>query len=178
MFGPESQRRLDELTVAVVGVGGAGSLIVQGLAHVGVGRLVLVDPDVVDETSLARLVGARPQDARRGTAKVDVARRTARAVNPGLKVRTIRRAGGRRVAGVATRRRADRRGRRARAALGAQPARGPVRPALPRHRRRPDPAGNGRGQGCNRRRWPGRGGPAGRPVPALPGRLRPRARRA
>jgi len=90
IFGAQAQRRLGGLTAAVVGVGGAGSLMVQGLAHLGVGRLLLVDPDVVETSNLARLVGAHPRDARRARPKVAVARRTARAIRPGLPVTAIR----------------------------------------------------------------------------------------
>lgn len=49
--------------VAVVGAGGLGSLVVQSLAHLGVGTLTVVDPDVVEETNRSRIVGARPDDA-------------------------------------------------------------------------------------------------------------------
>ncbi|WP_322762699.1 HesA/MoeB/ThiF family protein [Frankia sp. Cr2] len=89
-FGADTQHQLSRLTVGVVGVGGAGSLVVQGLAHLGVGRLLLVDPDRVETSNLARLVGATPADARQATPKVDVASRLARAINPDLAVTPIR----------------------------------------------------------------------------------------
>ncbi|WP_338756543.1 ThiF family adenylyltransferase (plasmid) [Halobacterium salinarum] len=54
---------LRDAHVAVVGAGGLGSLIVQSLAHLGVGELTVVDPDVVEETNRSRIVGARPTDA-------------------------------------------------------------------------------------------------------------------
>ncbi|WP_165485667.1 HesA/MoeB/ThiF family protein [Protofrankia symbiont of Coriaria ruscifolia] len=85
-FGASAQARLRDLTVAVVGVGGAGSLVVQGLAHLGIGRLLVVDPDVVETTNLNRVVGATPDDARRSRPKVEVAARLARAVDPALPV--------------------------------------------------------------------------------------------
>ncbi|MFY1651126.1 ThiF family adenylyltransferase [Solwaraspora sp. WMMB762] len=62
--GPHTQHRLAELTVAVVGLGGVGSQVVQSLAHLGVGGLLLVDPDTVTATNLNRLVGAKPADVR------------------------------------------------------------------------------------------------------------------
>lgn len=85
-FGPELQDRLARLTIAVVGVGGVGSLIVQSLTHLGTGRLLLVDPDTVEPSNLNRLVGATPADAARGTAKVDVAARVVVATNPATAV--------------------------------------------------------------------------------------------
>jgi len=57
-FGAEGQRRLQSATVGVVGVGGLGSMVAEQLARLGVDELVLVDPDVVEESNLARLVGA------------------------------------------------------------------------------------------------------------------------
>jgi hypothetical protein len=88
-FGVAAQKRLRELTVAVVGVGGAGSLTVQGLAHLGVGRLILVDPDRVAATNLNRLVGATPADARDRTPKVEVAARLVRSADSTLPVHTV-----------------------------------------------------------------------------------------
>jgi hypothetical protein len=89
-FGAEAQTRLGRLTVGVVGAGGAGSLLVQGLAHMGVGHLVIVDPDVLDTTNLNRVVGSTPMDAEARTPKVDVAARLVRAVDPFLQVAPIR----------------------------------------------------------------------------------------
>ncbi|KLL10789.1 HesA/MoeB/ThiF family protein [Protofrankia coriariae] len=85
-FGAAAQARLRDLTVAVVGVGGAGSLAVQGLAHLGIGRLLVVDPDIVEITNLNRVVGATPDDARQRRPKVDVAARLARNIDPALPV--------------------------------------------------------------------------------------------
>ena len=61
-FGQDGQRRLREMTVAVVGAGGGGSLLVQGLAHC---RIIVIDFDRIEESNLSRVVGAQPRDARR-----------------------------------------------------------------------------------------------------------------
>ena len=74
LFGAEGQARLKAMSVAVVGVGGGGSLIVEQLAHLGVGEIIAVDFDRVAEHNLSRIVGARAKDGRRGTKKVEVAR--------------------------------------------------------------------------------------------------------
>ncbi|MBO4161459.1 HesA/MoeB/ThiF family protein [Micromonospora antibiotica] len=81
--------RLAELTVAVVGLGGVGSQVVQSLAHLGVGGLLLVDPDTVTATNLNRLIGAKPADVARAATKVTVAARTVRTINPQVRVRGI-----------------------------------------------------------------------------------------
>ena len=55
-IGEAGQARLAASTVGIVGVGGLGSPVAQYLAAVGVGRLVLVDDDVVEEVNLNRQV--------------------------------------------------------------------------------------------------------------------------
>lgn len=63
VHGGDGNAALQSSHVAVVGAGGFGSLVVQSLAHLGVGSLTVVDPDVVEETNRSRIVGARPDDA-------------------------------------------------------------------------------------------------------------------
>lgn len=76
VWGPKVQQRLASLRVGVVGHGGIGSQVAQQLHHLGVETLV-VDPDVVDETSLNRLVGATAADARARHPKTAVSERVA-----------------------------------------------------------------------------------------------------
>ena len=85
-FGAEGQAKLGCMTVAVVGAGGGGSLLVQSLAHLGVGRIIIVDFDRVDVTNLSRIVGTTPKDARRRRLKVDVLRRLVRSIDPDIDV--------------------------------------------------------------------------------------------
>ena len=79
-FGPVGQRALKALRVAIVGVGGTGSVVAQQLAHLGVGALRLVDFDSIDRSNLNRLVGATPQDV--GMPKVDTVARYVRSIAP------------------------------------------------------------------------------------------------
>lgn len=88
-FGEAGQRRLQSVRVGVVGCGGTGAAVVQLLAHLGVRDLVLVDPDVVEQSNLNRLVGATLADARQGRLKVHVARRLAQRINPAAQVRAL-----------------------------------------------------------------------------------------
>jgi len=90
-FGKGSQERLKELKVGIVGLGGTGSIVNQALAHLGVGHLILIDPDVVERSNLNRLVGATHKDVILKRAKVSVAKRVARAVNPRIKVTALKR---------------------------------------------------------------------------------------
>jgi ThiF family len=87
MFGAPGQQILRDMTVAVVGAGGGGSLLVEMLAHLGVGRIVVIDYDVVDETNLSRIVGATPTDV--GRLKVDVAHDLAARIDPDVVVDAV-----------------------------------------------------------------------------------------
>lgn len=69
-FGDGTTNLLRKLRVAVVGCSGTGSWIVEQLARLGVGELVLVDPDVVEHKNLNRIVGTSGQDATAGKLKV------------------------------------------------------------------------------------------------------------
>lgn len=79
-FGVRGQAALRRLTIAIVGLGGTGSLAAQQLAHLGVGRFVLIDPDDVELSNLNRVVGAIA--ASLGEKKVDVAADLINQVNP------------------------------------------------------------------------------------------------
>jgi threonine dehydrogenase-like Zn-dependent dehydrogenase len=81
-FGAEGQARIAAATVAVIGLGGLGSHVVQQLAYLGVGSLILVDPDSVELSNLNRLVGATAVDAQQSAAKVDTAERLIQGVDP------------------------------------------------------------------------------------------------
>jgi molybdopterin-synthase adenylyltransferase len=58
-FGSEGQQTIQSLTVAIVGLGGIGSLIAEQLVRAGVSQLILVDFDTVESSNLSRLFGAR-----------------------------------------------------------------------------------------------------------------------
>ena len=63
LFGHAGQALIKHSKVGVIGAGGVGSIVTNYLAHLGVGHLLVADPDFVDPTNLHRLLGAIPQDA-------------------------------------------------------------------------------------------------------------------
>lgn len=75
MFGKAGQEQLAKCRVGVIGLGGIGSLVVEYLARLGVGKFLLVDNDRVEESNLSRIVGASFSDALDETTKVTVASR-------------------------------------------------------------------------------------------------------
>jgi hypothetical protein len=82
MFGAHGQARLADTAVGVIGAGGAGSLIIEYLARLGVGHIVVADPDHLDVSNLSRVVGSDREDVRRATPKVAIAERVARIAHP------------------------------------------------------------------------------------------------
>ena len=57
-FGVGTTTRLNRLSAAVIGCSGTGSSVIELLARHGIGRLVLVDPDRVEEKNLNRIIHA------------------------------------------------------------------------------------------------------------------------
>lgn len=78
--GPEGQERLRKARVAVVGVGALGSLHAELLTRAGVGHLVLVDRDVVEQSNLQRQHLYTTEDV--GLPKVHAATRHLKAIWP------------------------------------------------------------------------------------------------
>ena len=78
--GGMGQERLRQASVLVVGAGGLGSPLLLYLAAAGVGRIGLVDDDVVSLSNLQRQIAHTT--ARIGMAKVESAAKAAREVNP------------------------------------------------------------------------------------------------
>ena len=87
-IGMAGQRRLKESSVLLVGAGGLGSPVALYLAAAGVGRIGIVDPDVVDESNLQRQV--LHGTASLGVAKVESARDRLADINPNVEVTPIR----------------------------------------------------------------------------------------
>lgn len=86
LFGAETIRRLTRLSVAVVGCSGTGSPVVEMLARLGIGGLVLVDPDRVEEKNLNRILNATREDAILKRPKVEVLGRAVARMGLGTKV--------------------------------------------------------------------------------------------
>ena len=72
-FGEERQQKLASAKILLVGVGGLGSPIALYLAGAGVGRIGLIDADVVSETNLQRQVLYKEDEI--GQPKVDCAKK-------------------------------------------------------------------------------------------------------
>jgi adenylyltransferase/sulfurtransferase len=84
-FGTEAQERLRASCALVVGCGALGCAATDLLARAGVGRLVLVDRDVVEPTNLQRQSLFVDADARAGAPKAEAAARRVKAIDPSLR---------------------------------------------------------------------------------------------
>jgi molybdopterin/thiamine biosynthesis adenylyltransferase/rhodanese-related sulfurtransferase len=82
--GEQGQLKLLDSKVLLIGAGGLGSPAALYLAAAGVGRIGIVDADVVDESNLQRQIVHSTE--RLGEAKVDSAKRTIEALNPDVQV--------------------------------------------------------------------------------------------
>jgi molybdopterin/thiamine biosynthesis adenylyltransferase len=86
-FGSEGQARIQSLRVGIVGLGGTGSVVAQQLAHLGVGRFLLIDPDSIESSNLNRVIGSTPQDV--GRSKVEIGSRLIKQISPLTDVRAV-----------------------------------------------------------------------------------------
>ncbi len=86
LLGSEKIEILQQKKVAVFGLGGVGSYVVEALCRLGIGELVLVDHDTVDMTNLNRQIYALHSTI--GQKKVDIARQRCLDINPHLKITT------------------------------------------------------------------------------------------
>ncbi len=89
LFGATGQARLRGLHIGVLGAGGGGSILIEQLAHLGVGQITAVDPDIVKRHNLSRIVGASERDARQGRKKVHVAREHAKRIDSSIRFDAI-----------------------------------------------------------------------------------------
>ena len=88
MISTAQQLQLLRSTVAVVGAGGLGGYILEELARLGVGQIIVLDDDVFEEHNLNRQLLSAP--AKLGRVKVEVAAERLAEINPAVTVRAVR----------------------------------------------------------------------------------------
>lgn len=87
LYGESGHGRLQAAHVCVVGIGGVGSWTVEALARTGVGKLTLIDLDMVAESNTNRQIHALGDIY--GKAKVDAMAERIHAINPGCAVTCV-----------------------------------------------------------------------------------------
>ena len=84
LIGKEGIEKLQKAKVAVFGLGGVGSYVVEGLVRAGIGNFILVDDDKVCLTNLNRQIIATRKTV--GKPKVEIARDRILEINPNANV--------------------------------------------------------------------------------------------
>ncbi len=84
LYGPDGAEALRQAHVCVVGIGGVGSWAAEALARTGIGRITLIDLDMVAESNTNRQIHALGDIY--GKAKVDAMAERIRAINPECEV--------------------------------------------------------------------------------------------
>ena len=87
LIGQAALDRLAGSHVAVFGLGGVGGYVLEALVRCGVGKLTLIDGDMIDETNINRqILATRPVI---GMAKAKVARHRALEINPDCDIQAL-----------------------------------------------------------------------------------------
>lgn len=84
LIGKEGINKLNNAKVAIFGIGGVGSFVVEALVRAGIGSFVLIDNDKISITNLNRQIIATKNTI--GKYKIDVAKERILEINPGAKV--------------------------------------------------------------------------------------------
>jgi hypothetical protein len=90
VFGQGTIERLRRLSIAVVGCSGTGSPVVEQLARLGAGELVLVDDDHMEDRNANRILNSIMEDARLLRPKVEVLAEAIQRMGFGTKVVPIK----------------------------------------------------------------------------------------
>jgi len=88
-IGPDGQRRLGGFSIAIVGVGAVGAAAAESAARAGVGRLTLIDRDVVEQSNLSRQFLFDAEDASEVRPKAEAAERRLAAIAPDVALRAV-----------------------------------------------------------------------------------------
>lgn len=84
LIGEEGVQKLQNAKVAIFGIGGVGSYVVEGLARAGIGNFILVDNDKVDASNINRQIIATHKTI--GRPKVEVSKERILDINPNANV--------------------------------------------------------------------------------------------
>lgn len=86
LIGTTGLEALQQAHIAIAGIGGVGSYVVEALARAGVGKLTLVDHDTIDITNINRQIHALQSTV--GMPKVEAMAERVKAINPEIEVVT------------------------------------------------------------------------------------------
>jgi len=87
LIGEEGFKKLKNSNVCICGIGGVGSFVFEALVRTGIGRITVIDKDVVDVTNINRQIIALRSTV--GVNKVEVALKRAKDINENIKIKGL-----------------------------------------------------------------------------------------
>ncbi len=84
ILGKKKQKKLENSVIAIVGIGALGTVAAELLTRAGVGKLILIDRDIVEESNLQRQVLFTEKDV--GKSKANVAKEKLKEINSLVKL--------------------------------------------------------------------------------------------
>lgn len=84
LIGTENVKKLQKSKIAIFGIGGVGSYVLEACVRAGIENFILVDKDIIDITNINRQIIATRSNI--GKAKVEVAKKRVLEINPEAKV--------------------------------------------------------------------------------------------
>lgn len=87
LIGEDNILKISNMTVLIIGLGGVGSFALESLVRNGIGKLIIVDADIIDITNLNRQIMAVRENI--GCYKTDVWEKRILSINPECKIKKI-----------------------------------------------------------------------------------------
>lgn len=87
LIGTEAQEKLKKSSVLIVGLGGVGGMACEAICRAGVGKMTIIDRDVITETNINRQIIALTSTL--GQSKAEVLAARLKDINPELQLRVI-----------------------------------------------------------------------------------------
>lgn len=84
LIGKENIEKLNKSKIAIYGIGGVGSFVVEGLVRAGIGKFILIDNDIISISNINRQIHANINTI--GKRKIDVMKERIKEINPNAKV--------------------------------------------------------------------------------------------
>ena len=88
LIGKENLNKLKTKKIAIFGIGGVGSFVVEGLARVGIENFLLIDNDTISITNINRQIHSNHKTV--GNYKVDEMSKRILDINPNIKVESLK----------------------------------------------------------------------------------------
>jgi len=87
VIGSEALEKLKKSKVCICGIGGVGSYVIEALARIGIGNIIVIDKDKVDVTNINRQIIATVNNVDKP--KVICAENKIKEINPNIKVEVV-----------------------------------------------------------------------------------------